>query len=169
MKLPSIRLTYLLGFITILTVLSLGAYLQAYEGISPCPLCILQRITFAILGIVFFVGMTAYLQTILHIITSLFAAALSMIGALLAGRQAWLQHLPPNQNGDCGASLEYMLRAFPLNEVFHRVVKGGTECSLVEWKLLGLSLADWSLICFAGLFILSIMQLLRCFRKSSVR
>ena len=125
MKILSRRLTYLFGFIMICSLLGISAYLQKHDGIHPCPLCILQRISLVILRVTFFFGAVFDLKRVGGIILGIAAFLIALSGALLSGRQVWLQHLPPNQNVDCGASLQYMLQVFPLNQVFKLIMGGG--------------------------------------------
>jgi disulfide bond formation protein DsbB len=157
MKLPSTRLTYFLGAIAIAMLVTTAMYLQTHDGITPCPLCILQRFVFMVLGSVFLLASLFKLRRFANIFFSILSFLIASFGAFLAGRQVWLQHLPPS-NSDCGASLEYMLQAFPLKMVLQRVFSGSAECSFVDWRFMGLSLAGWSLVCFSFFVLLSIRQ-----------
>jgi len=159
MKFPSQRQLYLLGFIATCLMLGVIAYLQAFEGFTPCPLCILQRFVLALLGSVFFLGALIKLKKTSGTLIGLTACLISGLGVFLAGRQVWLQRFPSPDHTDCGASLEYMLHAFPLREVLNNVLKGSAECTQVSWQFLNLSLADWSLLGFIALLILSFAQL----------
>lgn len=161
MKLPSSRLTYFIGFILIGLFFGIGFILQKYFNLHPCLLCILQRITLATLGVVFFFGMALNLPKIGRIFISILAILIAGIGTLLAARQVWLQHFPPAQNFDCGASLQYMLHVLPLTEILKKILTDTTECSQVDWQLFHLSLAEWSLIWFILFLLISIGQLTR--------
>jgi disulfide bond formation protein DsbB len=72
----------------------------------------------------------------------------SLAGAAIAARQVWLQHLPPDAVPACGPNLEYMLQTLPFGEVLLRMLKGDGNCALVDWRLWGLSMAEWSLLIF---------------------
>ena len=50
------RLGYVAGTAICAGLLGFGLYLQYAGGQDPCPLCILQRITFIALGLVFLVA-----------------------------------------------------------------------------------------------------------------
>ena len=67
----------------------------------------------------------------------------------MAGRQVWLQHLPPDQVPACGPSLDYMMQTLPFGEVLIKLFKGDGNCAIVDWRLLGMSMAEWSLLWFA--------------------
>ena len=159
----STRFHYFLGLVIICLLLGFSFYLQAH-GMVPCALCLLQRIVLAILGFIFLIGALSKFkcigQSILAIVTLIIAA----IGVFLSGRQAWLQHFPSHQTGECAASLQYMMQALPLNEVLVKVLQGSAECADRVWSLLGLSLAEWSLACFVVIFLFGFYQLYRAFK-----
>src|SRR4029079_18710998 len=157
----STRLTYFIGFIIIAALLGMAAYLEVYEGINPCPLCILQRIVLIALGVIFFFGMVLRINKIGYFLFGVLGLIVSLGGILLSGRQVWLQNVPQNGLGECGVSLQYMFKIFPFTEALKHVWRGGTECSQRDWEFLHLSLAEWSLICFVIFFILVIVQLKR--------
>jgi len=161
MKLFSPRLNYLYAFLCVVIMFLVAYYLQHWKGIIPCPLCLLQRVTAGILGGFFFLGATLNLKKAGLWIVGFFSFIFSVLGALLAGRQIWLQHLPPSHNADCGASLEYMLNVLPLDQVLQKVLEGTTDCSRMEWSWLGMSLAEWSFVWFVIFAGFSIWQSLR--------
>jgi disulfide bond formation protein DsbB len=121
----------------------------------------LQRITLALLGVVFFLGAVLNFKKIGQLFWGLLASVTALLGIVLAGRQVWLQHFPSSDTSGCEASLDYMLQIMPITQVLKKVFIGGAECSQVDWKLIGLSLAEWSLICFVVLFLFSFWQLCR--------
>lgn len=161
MKVFSPRLMYLYAFLLIVAMLGLGFYLQFEEGINPCPLCILQRVTLAVMGIVFFFGILLAGKKCCRIGIGLLSFLISLVGIFLAGRQVWLQHLPANQSGDCGVSLQYMLQVLPLHEVAKKIFEGTAECSRVDWSFVGLSMAEWTLVWFVVLGGFSLWQAFR--------
>ena len=80
------RLTYLLGFIAVCALLGMAAYLQAH-GVNPCPLCMLQRMTVALLGVMFFFGIVINPTSFASRLVALLSFLIALTGALLAGRQ----------------------------------------------------------------------------------
>ena len=40
----------------------------------------------------------------------------------------------------CGASLDFMLKVFPLTDVLVKVLTGSGECAKVDWRFLGLAM-----------------------------
>ena len=49
----SFRTRYLLGFLVSFGLIGFAVYLQEARGLMPCSFCILQRVAFAALGVVF--------------------------------------------------------------------------------------------------------------------
>ena len=41
------------------------------------------------------------------------------------------------------------------------LLRGDGSCAVVQWQLFGLSMPAWVLICFSGLALIAIFQLLR--------
>ena len=152
------RFPYLIGTFIIIILLGISLYLQLYEGFVPCPLCSLQRITFILLGLIFFagiwVGAKRKMQIFIPFLASLFAA----LGVLFSGRQVWLQHFPP-PNTECGVSLQYMLQVLPMHQVVQKIFEGTAECTQLGWSFLSLSMAEWSL-CWFLIFLLGSLYLL---------
>jgi disulfide bond formation protein DsbB len=146
----SSRFTYFTALVVVSIMIGITFYLQIYAHVNPCPLCILQRFALVGLGVIFFSGALLRLERSGKLTIAALAYLFALIGALLAARQVWIQHLPPSASPDCGASLEYMLQVLPLLQVLQHILSGSAECSLVDWRFLNLSLAEWSLVSFCG-------------------
>lgn len=136
-------------------------YTQHLGGLEPCPLCMTQRFFYAIAGVLALVaalhnpgrrGQTGY---------GFGVAAAALGGAAVAGRQVWLQHLPPERVPACGPSLEYMLETKPFGAVLLQLFQGDGNCALVDWTFLGLSMAEWSLVWFIGIAATALWLVLR--------
>lgn len=160
----TIRFFYVLGFISVALLLSASFYLQYFLGFNPCPLCVLQRMTFAALGAVFFSGiLMAGNGALPRLFVNSLSVVFSSLGIFLAGRQVWLQHFPPGDATECGVSLKYMLQVLPLNEVVSKIFYGTAECTQRNAPILSLDMAEWSLIGF--LFFLGLSVYLFFARK----
>jgi protein dithiol:quinone oxidoreductase len=154
------RLGHLLIFLVCAVLLGFGYYLEYEKGLDPCPLCMLQRLFFLVIGLGGFIAAIHNPKSLGMIrIYSGFLVLFSMMGAAVAGRQVWLQHLPPDQVPECGPGLEYMLEVYPLGETLAKILKGTGDCAEVDWTLLGLSIAEWALISFILLAAVSVLQL----------
>ena len=161
MLLANPRLLNLLAFLVCAGLLAFGLYLEHVDGLEPCPLCVVQRIEFIGVGLVCLLaaihGPQRRGRRVYAAVSLLFAAA----GIASAGRQIWLQGLPADQLPTCLPSLEYMMEALPFQDIVRMVLHGTADCAEVTWTLLGLSIPEWSLLAFAGLAALALLQLLR--------
>jgi len=135
-----------LGFLACVLLLAYAYYAQYALHLEPCPLCIFQRVGIFATGVLFGVaavhdpaswGRRVYAALLV-------LAALATIG--VAVRQLYIQSLPPGTVAACGASLDFMLKVFPLTEVLVKVLTGSGECAVVTWRFLGLAMPAWVLI-----------------------
>ena len=144
------RLLFTLNFLLICLLLTASLYFQYFDGMTPCPLCTLQRVCFVLLGALFFLGILLAYQRVMSKFISFLCTLISLAGIVLAGRQIWLQHLPQNANTECGVSLQYMFKVLSFNEVFQKIFSGTAECTQAGFSFIGLNMAEWSLIWFAA-------------------
>ncbi len=140
-----------LGALACAALLGFGYYLQYAQGQEPCPLCLVQRGFYYGLLVVFLAAAIHAPARAGTMAYGVAAFALALGGAGVAGRQVWLQHLPPEQVPPCGPGLEYMLENLPLAQTLAKLFTGSGQCAEVTWRFLGLSIAGWSLAWFAGL------------------
>lgn len=150
------RLGYLAGLLICGALFAFALYLQYYEYQNPCPLCILQRIAFIAMMVVFLAGVIHGPRRTGAIVYSTLLVIIAAIGAGIATRHVWLQHLPKDQVPECGPGLEYMLNKFPLTQALEKVFRGSGECAEVGWTFLTLSIAEWSLAWFILLGVLAV-------------
>jgi len=135
-------------------------YVQHVLGIEPCPLCIIQRFTYVALIPVFLAAAMAPTHGRRQR-TLFWAAAIStMGGAGIAGYQTYLQLFPAPLVARCSASLSYMLDNLAVTEVLAKLFHAGGDCSDTSFKILGLTMAQASLLVFMS-FTLSLVVLLR--------
>ena len=50
-----------------------------------------------------------------------------------------------------------MLEVFPLAQALQLVFKGSGECAEVQWTFLGFSIAEWSLVCFSLIILVTLV------------
>ena len=142
------RWFYFSIFTACLALLGFGLYLEHGLGLEPCPLCIFQRIAYIAITIIAFIGLLHGFSSRSSLIYCSLMALATLIGAGIAGRQVWLQHLPPDQIPACGPGLDYILDTFPMAQALKMVLGGSGECAEVQWQFIGFSIAAWSLLCF---------------------
>jgi len=134
-------------------LLAFGLYLQHAVGLEPCPMCIVQR--YALVGVVLFSALAAAFSLgLLRWIGVAGVALVAGFGAFVAARQSWLQWYPPEVLS-CGRDFYGMIESFPLKRVVPMIFKGSGDCSKVDWLFLGLTIANWSFLCFVAVLLLT--------------
>lgn len=148
MHLASSRPLFFLAFLGCVLIMVAALYLEHVVGLEPCPLCVVQRICVVAFGLVCLVAALHGPGRFGQRVYALLALLCALGGAATAGRQIWLQSVPPDQLEACLPGLEYMIEAFPLQEIVSKVFRGTADCAEVNWTLFGMSLPEWSLLAF---------------------
>ena len=146
----SSRAANFLGFLTCAGLLGFAYYAQYVLHLTPCPLCIFQRVGIFAVGVVFLI---AAIHGPRGAGRRVYAALLALAAAAtfgVAARQLWIQSQPPGTVAACGASLDFMMKILPLKDVLLKVLSGSGECAKVDWRFLGLAMPAWVLIVAAG-------------------
>lgn len=151
------RTINLLGVLICFGGLAFALYLQHYQNLEPCPMCIFQRVAMLGAGIAFYHGMLVAPRGTGRWFFALWAALASAIGAFIAGRHVWLQSLPEDQRPACGPTLDYLVDILPLREVVQTVLRGDGNCAKIDWTFLSLSLPFWTMLGFIALIIFSLL------------
>jgi disulfide bond formation protein DsbB len=124
-----------------------------------------QRGFFYLIGIAFIVAALHGPGRVGAILYGVLGFLFALGGAAVAGRQVWLQHLPPDKVPQCGPDLFFMLENFPLAQTLQKLFTGTGECAAVDWSFLGLSIAGWSLAWFAIFCVYAIWLAMRAIRS----
>ena len=164
MKYLSVQITNLYAFLVCLGLFGAAFYLQFAQGLEPCPLCIIQRVVLAIIGLLFFTAL--FCKRWLSLINHMLLLMIGLLGSGVAARQVWLQHLPADQVPTCGPGLSYMLENIPLTQTIKLVFTGSGECAKVQWQFLGLSIPEWTFLFFVGFVLLAAINFCRQLRQS---
>lgn len=149
----SIRTLFFLILMAVLGLLGFGFYLEVFQGFQPCPLCNLQRLCFMLIAACAFFGVLLHRHRWTTRVLSLFTTLFALLGGGFALRQTWIQVFPSADLTECGVSVQYMLQVLPWHEVAKKILSGSAECSQRTWEFLSLSMAEWSLLCFAALIV----------------
>jgi protein dithiol:quinone oxidoreductase len=155
----SFRQVMLLIAFACAAMLAFGYYLQHVVGLEPCPMCVVQRYALILIALWAIItpakGKYGMFLTgnVLLIITAL-------VGAFVAARQSWLQWYPP-EIASCGRDIYGMIETFPLQKVLPMIFKGSGDCTKIDWTFLGGSIANWSFVCFCGIAVMAIWNMLR--------
>jgi disulfide bond formation protein DsbB len=140
-----------LGLLACIGLLACAYYFQFGMHLEPCPLCILQRLGVLATGIAFALAAAhdpaRWGRRVYAVLIALAAAA--TVG--IAARHIYIQNAPPGTVPACGASLDFLLKVFPLTDVLIKVLTGSGECAKIVWSFLGLSMPVWVLIAAAAL------------------
>ncbi|MEN5315448.1 disulfide bond formation protein B [Pseudomonas koreensis] len=143
--------------------LALGAsyYLEYAVGLTPCSLCLAQRLFMTLLigccGLAAVhgprrVGLSLYWMS---------ALCISLGGTIAAWRQVLLQSDPLLQMTHCAPDAEPLFSNLPWLCATVRMFKGSADCAEISWTLFDLSIPEWSLLFFVAMSILAMYQLLR--------
>lgn len=156
MPTPAPRLVFAALFVVCSALLGVGLYLQHAVGLQPCPMCILQRYAFMAVALVALVGALHGPTQGGHRVYAGLSGLLAIGGGSVALRQTLLQRFPPDASQSClPADLDYLLETFPLAQALPKIFSGTGDCAKVDWRLLGLSIAEWSLVCFVAVLAVS--------------
>lgn len=158
----SYRAAYLLGFLICVALLAFALYTQKYLGLTPCNLCILQRVAFVWMAVWFLVGGLHAPRAGGRWAYAVLVLVGAGFGAAIAIRQLWLQSLPPDQVPACGAGFDMLLAQLkghyiPLSQFITTMLRGSGDCAQVPWRFLGLSMAGWTLIWYVALGIWALL------------
>jgi len=135
-------------------MLAFGLYLQHVVGLEPCPMCIVQR--YALMAVAVVAGVTALFRRRPALYGGVaLMGLLAAFGAFTAARQSWLQWNPPEVMS-CGRDFFGMIEAFPLRRAIPMIFRGSGDCSVIDWTFLGLSIANWSFLCFSAIIALAV-------------
>ncbi len=160
------RLFFLALFVVCSSLLGFGLYLEHVQGIEPCPLCAFQRMCYIAITVIALIATIHNPVGIIRTIYSSLVFIASLIGVGIAGRQVWLQHLPPELVPECGPGLEYMMEVFPFMQAMKMILSGSGECAEVHWTFLSFSIAEWSLVCFSLIIIMTVVMFFKLRNKN---
>ena len=150
-------------FLACLAIFGFALYLQHVEVLEPCPMCILQRYSFATIALIALAGTLHNPSPIGARVYGVLVLAGALAGAGIASRHSWLQRFP-SPSYSCGADLEYLLDTFPLAKALPAIFSGTGECSKVQWRMLGLSIPEWALVWFVIFAIVALVVIVKARR-----
>jgi protein dithiol:quinone oxidoreductase len=139
---------------TVLALLAFGLYLQHVVGLEPCPMCIVQRYAFVGVGALALVGLLTPRVGVQRLVAALVLLQAGF-GAFTAARQSWLQWFPPEVYS-CGRDFYGMIENFPLKRAIPMIFRGSGDCTAIDWTFLGLSIANWSFLCFVAVMAVAV-------------
>lgn len=145
MSLASSRFLFLMASIAAALALGISTYLEYSVGLTPCSLCVLQRLCLMLF-------LTNSLVACVHgpgQRGSLFYGVAGLVfatgGMALAWRQVLMQSHSFEPFSDCIAQPKLMDSWWC---ALHRVLDGAVDCANITWTLFDLSIPEWSLLFF---------------------
>jgi disulfide bond formation protein DsbB len=153
------RLMWLGCLCSIVGLMSYAIYAERVLYLDPCPLCITQRVFYVLIGIFSLIGLVFIRQRRAQQVAAVLMALSAVGGIITAGRQVWLQHLPPEKVPECGPGLSYWMENEPWLRTLSLLFKGDGNCAEVNWTFLGFSMGEWSLAWFLALLLVALVLL----------
>jgi protein dithiol:quinone oxidoreductase len=127
-------------------------YMQHYESVEPCPLCIFQRIGVIACGALSILAALLPLVRLNWFWPSLIGLA-AIGGAGVSIRHIQIQQsLTTTQELSCGAGLDFMVQTHSLPDVISSVLSGHGDCTVIDWQLGFLTMPMLALAGFVMIF-----------------
>lgn len=152
-----------LVLLAITSMLFARLYLQEFLSLDACPLCMTQRVFVVSWGMFALIGALHNPQGWGIRVYAALCGLAAFIGAAIAARHIWLQHLPEDQVPACGPSLEYMLENLPFSDTMSIVLMGDGNCAEIAWSLLGFSIPEQTFAVFCVAILICFWQAARPF------
>ena len=132
-----------------------GMQLQELYRLAPCPFCIFQRLLYLVIGGVAVFGWLWPRWTRLW---AALIVVLAVVGLGFAGYQSWLQAFP-HLATECSYTDPGLIERFVdwLGMLNPGLFLATGFCASRDWLFLGLSMANWSVLVFAGYAVLGVL------------
>ncbi|WP_417695339.1 disulfide bond formation protein B [Pseudomonas sp.] len=166
MSLACSRFLFFMASIAAALVFGIASYLEYAVGLTPCSLCVLQRLCLMLF-------LMNCLAACLHGPAqkgSIFYGAMGLVfassGLTLAWRQVLVQGDSLEQLPDC---IDHLKAVSSWWGAVHRVLEGAIDCASITWTLFDLSLPEWSLLFFLAVSFVMSYLLLRLVWNALIR
>ena len=159
MRLPSPRLVFASLAIVSCGLLASGLALGELGHLEPCYLCNFQRLLYIVIALLSACacGLNRWPR-----FWGILIALTALWGIASAAEQSWMQ-FAPDQVTECGISdpdlVEIIVNWLATKWPAMFMVTG--FCTVKDWEFLGLTLANWSAICFLALSGVAFVQVFR--------
>ena len=154
---------FVFGLTLVVIGMAIALYQQFFKGLEPCALCVFQRLAYISYMLIAFVAIVHNPRRWGARIYAFLQLPVLVTGLAIALRQIWLQNLPLNEVPACGPGINYLLQEFSLQKVAATVWAGSSDCAVVTWRFLTLSMASWSALLFTFLALLSLYIMLKAY------
>lgn len=163
MKTFTPRQLFALTFLVSAGLVGGGLVLAKTMNLAACPLCIIQRMLYLALALAAAVGFSLPRCKLSQALAAGGGTAIAATGAFVAAYQVWLQRFAKDVS--CTANAPWW-EAFVYwaGEKVPLLFEATGLCTEAGWKLLGLSIADWSVLAFSGLMLVALLALVKILR-----
>ena len=129
-------------------LVAIGLELQALFRLAPCPLCIFQRLLYLVIGVV---GLLGFALPAGRMLWTGLGGALALGGFSVAAYQTWMQAFPELAT-ECGYADPNAIERLVdwLGMQYPGLFLATGFCTSRDWVFLDLSMANWSMLIFAG-------------------
>ena len=161
MNVPKLRQIPPILAIALLSYGAVGVALlmQITLHLTPCPLCILQRVLYLAAG----TAAIASAWRPIRIGGALLAILAACAGVAVSGWHVYIQ-ANPAAFATCTPGIGYLLDNFPLTDVLPVLLKGGGQCFHIDRTFFGVTIPQMSLATFLALVVLGIRALIQSIR-----
>ncbi len=130
-------------------LVAVGLELQALFRLAPCPLCIFQRLLYLVIGVV---GLLGFALPAGRMLWAGLGGALALGGFSVAAYQTWMQAFPELAT-ECGYADPNAIERLVdwLGMQYPGLFLATGFCTSRDWVFLDLSMANWSMLIFAGI------------------
>lgn len=146
-----------------LGLVAVGMELQNLLRLAPCPLCIFQRLLYIAIGVV---GLLGWVMPSGRLLWSALTVGLAGLGLGVAAYQTWMQaypHLAPECSFTDPNAIESLVDWLGMQMPSLFLATG--FCTSRDWEFLGMSMANWSAVVFAGIVGYAILLFRSRFRN----
>ncbi len=140
-------------------LVAIGMELQTMLRLAPCPFCIFQRLLYLAIGGLALLG---FLWPVVRLAWAGLIGLLALLGVGVAGYQTWMQAFPELAT-ECGYAEPNVIERLVdwLGMQWPSMFLATGFCTSREWVFRGLSMANWSLLVFAGIVGYAVVFLVR--------
>lgn len=133
-------------------------YLEKTLYLNPCPLCMMQRLAFALIGIMFILDALFWPKSTVGIVIMKIGKYLSIFfGIGLAARHLYIQGLPAEDTPACGMDFYGLMESNSIFAGLFKAMQGDGDCAVKDtWPLEGMfamTIPTWSMILYIALLL----------------
>jgi len=140
-------------FLVCVGLLGFAVYLQHWQGLDPCPWCVVQRVGFILVGLIALAGALHGPASIGIAFYSALGFLASAAGAAAAVYHVYLQSDPVRAAKCVGSAVERILDQLQIGKLSPPLLQYDGPCTLKPWSFLGLSIPEWSAAWFVILAV----------------